>query len=187
MVAELIVRSIAERQIKKLLSKAKDSVYVGYLEGPKHQDSHLTNAEIAFLNTKGVRPTKASRGIAEIQSETHDYSLALQAYIRSKGDPLWRIPPRPFIEPGIEYGKQQIIKYLLQSVDDYLDGNEVEASKSKERVGQAAVNSIRKFVRDYPANGLAPNAPSTIEKKGEDHPLIGETGELMRSLTYVIR
>jgi len=187
MVVQLIVRSIAEKQIKKLVEQAKESVYVGYVEGPKHQDSHLTNAEIAYLNTNGVRPLQASRDIKNIQQDVGEYSLALQAYIRSKGDPKWRIPPRPFIEPGINYGKDQIVKYLLQYVDKCLDGNEVGSNNSKERVGQAAVNAIRKFIRDYPANGLAPNAPSTIAEKGEDHPLVGKTGELMRNLTYVIR
>lgn len=186
MVASVIIKSIAEKQIKKLLEKAKSNVYVGYLEGPKHQDSKLTNAEIAFLNTKGVRPLKASREIKEIQGDG-DYTMALKAYIRSKGDPKFRIPPRPFIEPGIELGRAQIIKYLFDAVDNFLDGNENEANRSQEKVGMAAVNAIRKFVRDYPANGLAPNAPSTIAEKGEDHPLVGKTGELMRSLTYVIR
>lgn len=188
MVASLIIRSLAEKQIKKLVEQAKESVYVGYVEGPKHQDSHLTNAEIAYLNTKGVRPLQASRDIKEIQELTDStYSMALKAYIRSKGDPRWRIPPRPFLEPGINKGKSQIVKYLLQYVDKFLEGNESQAELTKEKVGQVAVNSIRKFIRDYPANGLAPNAPSTIAEKGEDHPLIGKTGELIRSLTYVIR
>ncbi len=186
MVVEVLVRSLAEKQIKKLLDRSKDSVYVGYLEGPRHQDSKLTNAEIAYLNTMGVRPLRASKEIKELQG-TGSYSLALQAYIRTKGDPKWRIPPRPFVEPGIEYGKAQIIHYLFETVDNFLDGDELKAKDSQERVGMAAVNAIRKFVRDYPANGLAPNAPSTIAEKGEDHPLVGKTGELMRSLTYVIR
>lgn len=186
MVASVVIRSLAERQVKKLLKEAKNNVYVGYLEGPKHQDSKLTNAEIAFLNTKGVRPLKASKEIKEIQGDG-DYTMALKAYIRTKGDPRFRIPPRPFIEPGIEKGKSQIIKYLFNAVENFLDGDEFEAKRSKEKVGIAAVNAIRKFVRDYPANGLAPNAPSTIAEKGEDHPLVGKTGELMRSLTYVIR
>lgn len=187
MVASVLVKKIADLQIRKLFEKAKEGVYVGYPEGPRHADSKLTNAEIAFLNTKGVRPLKASREIKELQAESNSYSLALNAYIRTKGDPRWRIPPRPFIEPGIEKGKSVIVKYLLQSVDSFLDGNEVQADKSRELAGQAAVNSIRKFIRDYPANGLAPNAPSTIREKGIDHPLIGQTGELLRSLTYVIR
>lgn len=187
MVVKLIVRSLAEKQIRKLVNEAKESVYVGYVEGPKHQDSHLTNAEIAYLNTMGVRPLKASRDIKEIQENLGNYSMALKAYIRDKGDPMWRIPPRPFLEPGVNYGRRQIVKYLLEYVDKFLDGNEVESVNSKERVGQVAINSIRKFIRDYPANGLAPNAPSTIKEKGEDHPLVGKTGELMRSLTYVIR
>ena len=186
MVAKLIVKALAERQVRKLLTQTKDDVYVGYVSGPKHQDSKLTNAEIAYLNTMGVRPLKASKEIKELQGEG-SYTNALQAYIRTKGDPKFRIPPRPFIEPGINLGKVQIIKYLFDVVDKFLDGNEGESNRSKEKVGQAAVNSIRKFVRDYPANGLAPNAPSTIAEKGEDHPLIGKTGELMRSLTYVIR
>lgn len=170
--------------LKDLMGK---QVYVGYPQGPRHSDSKLTNAQIAFLNTNGVRPNKASKDIKTMMDSTgSDYSTALKAYIRSKGDPLWRVPPRPFIEPAIDRVKEKIADKIRDIIDSYLDGDKQEAENKRTELGLFSVNEIRRFIQEYPANGLAPNAPSVIEKKGMDHPLIGTTGELLRSLTYVI-
>ncbi|CAI3202747.1 hypothetical protein CNEO2_3080002 [Clostridium neonatale] len=46
------------------------------------------------------------------------------------------------------------------------------------------------IARDWftnPSNNWAPNAKSTIDKKGSDRPLIGETGHLRGSITYVVK
>ena len=162
-------------------------VYVGYPQGPRHSDSKLTNAQIAFLNTNGVRPNKASKNIKTLMDETgSNYSVALKAYIRTMGDPLWRVPPRPFIEPSITRVKDKIADRIREIIDLHLDGNKQEAENKRIELGLYSVNEIRRFIQEYPANGLAPNAPSVVKKKGVDHPLIGTTGELLRSLTYVI-
>lgn len=48
---------------------------------------------------------------------------------------------------------------------------------SEEFVAAETIN-FRKFIVDgYPGNSLKPNAPSTIAKKGFDHPLV-ETGQM---------
>lgn len=149
----------------------KRNVYVGYPQGPKHQDSKITNAEIAYLMTNGVRKAVSPTDV----------------YMMSKGDMMQRIPPRPFVEPGIERGSKQISDYMIKAISAHLDKKEDVAEQNRTLAGMAGVNAVRKFIRDYPANGLAPNAPSTIRRKGEDHPLVGRTGELMRSITSVIR
>lgn len=151
-----------------LASLGKRSVYVGYPEGPKRNDSKLTNAELAFIMTSGVVSPK-------------------EVYLQSKGDPAHRIPPRPFVEPGIEKGMPQISECLKASINFHLDGNKEASENERIKAGLAGENAIRKFIRDYPGNKLPPNAPSTIRRKGEDHPLKGRTGELMRSVTSVIR
>lgn len=155
-----------------LASLGKRSVYVGYPEGPKRSDSKLSNAELAFIMTSGVNKTSVKPS---------------DVYLMSKGDPLQRIPPRPFVEPGIESNIDQISTCLKESIQYQLDGNKTAAENKRIEAGLAGENAIRKFIRDYPANGLTPNAPSTIKRKGEDHPLKGMTGELMRTVTSVIR
>lgn len=150
-----------------LKSLGKRSVYVGYPEGPKRSDSKLSNAELAFIMTSGV--------------------IAKDVYLISKGDPRHRIPPRPFVEPGIDKALDQIKEYLKNSILFELEGKKDLAEAERVKAGIAGENSIRRFIRNYPENGLPPNAPSTIKRKGEDHPLKGRTGELMRSVTSVIR
>lgn len=157
MVAKLSIKS---RKVN--FNSLNRSTYVGYPEGPQHSDSKVTNAELAFILTEGV-------------------------YFISKGDPVRRIPPRPFVEPGIEKEIDTILPYISDSIKASLEGDEAKAEQSRIKAGIAGENAVRKFIRDYPANGLAPNAPSTVKKKGEDHPLKGLTGELMRRVTYVIR
>ena len=155
--------SLTVKKLKLDLTKiGKRSVYVGYPEGPNHQDSKVTNAELAFLMTSGV-------------------------YMISKGDPVQRIPPRPFVEPAIERELPKIEAILKSSLSYSLDGREDLAEQERIKAGIVGENAIRKFIRDYPANKLTPNAPSTIRRKGEDHPLKGLTGELMRAATSVIR
>lgn len=169
--AKLVCMSGSSLKVKKLdvdfASVGKRSVYVGYPEGPRRSDSKISNAELAFVMTSGVRPK--------------------DVYFMSKGDPRFRIPPRPFVEPGIEKGLDQITEHLKASILYQLDGKEEQAESERVLAGIAGENAIRRFIRDYPQNGLAPNAPSTIKRKGEDHPLKGRTGELMRTVTSVIR
>lgn len=155
--------SLTIKEVKVNFSNiGKRSVYVGYPEGPQRQDSKITNAELTFVLSSGV-------------------------YLASKGDPIQRIPPRPFVEPAIEKELKHLEPYLKASIMYTLDNKESLAEAERIKAGIAGENAIRKFIRDYPENKLAPNAPSTIKRKGEDHPLKGLTGELMRSVTSVIR
>ena len=155
--------SLTIKKVNPNLSKLGErSVYVGYPEGPNRRDSKITNAELAFVLSSGV-------------------------YLASKGDPIQRIPPRPFIEPAIDRDLNKIEPYIKASILYDLDNQKDLAEAARVKTGIAGENAIRKFIRDYPDNGLAPNAPSTIKRKGEDHPLKGLTGELMRAVTSVIR
>lgn len=164
---KLVIKKL-DLDLQKLTKK---NVYVGYPEGPHHADSKLTNAELAFLMTTGVQKKVSPQDI----------------YLASQGDPAHRIPPRPFVEPGIEKAKERISDYLVKAISADLDKDSATADQNRTLAGMAGVNAVRKFIRDYPANGLTPNAPSTIRRKGEDHPLKGRTGELMRSITSVVR
>lgn len=160
------------------------SVYVGYPDNSNREDGELTNAQIAFLNTHGTRPLETSKKIREGMSDGTSYNDAFAAYIRSNGDPRWHIPPRPFVEPAVEKDLNKIQKELIKAALDNIEGK--NPTERLHKIGMRAVNSVRRFIRSYPENGLEPNAESTIERKGEDHPLKGRTGQLLSGTTYVI-
>lgn len=181
----MVIKVIVGKKVsgKNLPRVEPSKILVGYPEGGTRSDSELTNAQIAFLNTKGTRPNKASKAIANDVASGLTYSDALSAYMRSFGDPRWHIPPRPFIEPAIEANWEAISKRL--KAISIAKANGQDTSQLEDELGLFVVNKIQRFIRDYPANGLEPNAPSTIKEKGVDHPLIGTTGQLIRGVTYV--
>lgn len=160
-------------------------IFVGYPEG-EFAGKDLTTAQLAFLNSKGTRPKEVSKELAVSVNAGEDYSLALQAYIRSKGDPRWHIIPRPFVEPAIELHREEVETELRSILQSALDNKKGEVQEKCNLLGLKAINWIRRFIQDYPANGLAPNAPSTIKEKGRDHPLIGKRGRLLRGVNYVV-
>ena len=65
-----------------------------------------------------------------------------------------------------------------------LSGNSDAVTQALNRAGLIAQNVVRDWFTN-PKNHWAPNAPSTIARKGSDRPLI-EWGELRKSLTYVL-
>jgi hypothetical protein len=104
-------------------------------------------------------------------------------YIHTNGSPLHNIPARPIIEPAIEKNSDKLAGQLSKAAEIALDGKSPEAELIK--VGIMGQNIVRDYFTD-PNNGWAPNAPSTIARKGSDKPLI-DKAELRKSMTYVIR
>lgn len=183
MVVKLESKTLKDIDIKKLIDS--NSVYVGYPENSTRADSDLTDAQIAFLNTKGTRPNPVSAEIRSIRKEGRTtYSDALATYIRSKGEPRWHIPPRPFVEPAIEQVMPQLQEDIKEAIITCLEGEDNKDILN--RIGLRARNAVQKFIRSYPGNGLIPNAPSTIKSKGEDHPLKGKLGSLLSHVTWIV-
>lgn len=172
---------IKDVDLKRLLGGK--FVYVGYPENSSREGSDLTNAQIAYLNTEGTRPRKVSSEIKNLMDECNSYHDAFIAYVRTNGEPRWHIPPRPFLEPAIQRSLEAIHNQIKNIAIKTIEKQDADAELTK--LGIRAVNAVRKFIRDYPENELEPNAPSTIKKKGEDHPLKGRTGQLLNGVTYV--
>lgn len=183
MVVKLEETQLKEVDLKRLLGGS--NIYVGYPEGSTREDTNLTNAQIAFLNTEGTRPTNVSNSIKSLMGNSNNYSQAFLAYIKSHGEPRWHIPPRPFLIPSISKESDIISDKIKEIAIATIEKNN-NVNELKNKLGILAVNLVQKFLRDYPSNELTPNAPSTIKKKGEDHPLKGKTGELIRGVTYIV-
>jgi len=104
-------------------------------------------------------------------------------YIQTNGSEVMNIPPRPVIEPAIEANKEMLTGTLGAAMTAELDGDHAAAVVNLRKAGTQGANAAKRWFTD-PRNGWAPNAPSTIARKGSDRPLI-DTGELRRSITHV--
>ena len=158
-----------------------------------------------FLTKKdvliGVPQEKSSR-------EGQKITNAELAYIHSNGSPIRNIPARPFLEPSIQQPdtKEKIQKEFKQAINEVLQGNKDNIEKHLQRAGIIASGAAKNWFTN-PENNWSPLAQSTLKAKirkfkknhktkykkliseglePEFTPLI-DTGELRKSITYVIR
>lgn len=106
-------------------------------------------------------------------------------FIHTNGSPARGIPPRPVIEPALEYNKDRIAAQLRNMLRAAASGDEAKVKMYQQRVGLAGQNAARGWFTN-PANHWAPNSPLTIALKGSSRPLI-DTGNLRKSIIYVLR
>lgn len=172
--------------LKRALDGLKEmQVYVGVPEEESsREDEDITNAELAFLMTNGVRQ-RPMRKDMEADVEAHGYHAAYDMYVQSHGSPLWQTPPRPIIEPAIEDDTAVISELLGEALKAALDGDRDKAMEYLNKAGLEGQAAAQDWFTN-PKNGWTPNAQSTIENKGSDKPNI-DTGELRKSITYVVK
>jgi hypothetical protein len=127
---------------------------------------------------------------------------ALLGYVHENGSPARNIPARPFLRPGIMNARQTITKYLEGAARAAIDGQPQQMMMQLEAAGMAGATGAQQKITDGP---FAPLAPRTIaarraklrgttaltaaQRAGgfvDIRPLI-DTGQLRRSITYVIR
>lgn len=180
------VNKIAE--VEEALKALSDmQVLVGIPQENSSRKGDITNAELAYIHTHGIRRKQMILEMDKEMGKGTPYSKAFQMYLQANGSPLWRSPPRPIIEPAIEEKstKEAIAEQFRKAAKKALEGKKQEAEKDLEKAGLIGQNSARNWFVET-KNNWAPNADSTIENKGSDKPLI-DTGELRKSITYVIR
>lgn len=195
-------------KIKQLIDDiAKKQVFVGVPEESNTTngsgDGGIKNAELLYILTHGVRSQQmidemnitmgiGSNGMPyttdyndflDNMSSGKPYSAAYSMYIHAHGSALWRIPPRPVLEPSIDYNKNTLSKQLGAVAKAALAGQ--DPNMELQKAGIMAQN----FARDWftnPGNMWPPNAESTVKQKGSDRPMV-DTGELRRAITYIVK
>jgi hypothetical protein len=133
------------------------------------------------------------------------------AYWMETGVPSKNIPARPFLAPGIETNKDQIVRLLISAAQNVLNNADVEGQLA--RVGVAAANGIKRYMRSGVPPPLAINTIKARARSRTKHggggarkgakkylnviaqggapniadalPLI-DTGRLRNSVTYVV-
>lgn len=177
-----ITKDLTEDVLKSLNDLAKKTVCIGIADSTEHPDSKITNAQLMYVHTNGVRDNEM---IKEMQHDLIDkpYSEAHEAYVHEHGSPLWKVPPRPVLEPAMEANKEQIAELMKDTAIVALEGGDI--SPSLNEIGIQGQNIARAWFTD-PRNNWEPNADSTIKKKGSEKPLI-DSGNFRKSITYVVK
>lgn len=182
------VTETGEGDLKRILEALKklseDELLVGVSADTagSGRGEDINNAELAFIHTNGVRAAGMKAETDKAVEEGTPYPLALQAYIKEHGSPAYRVPPRPFLEPGIEKHLDLVESGMKAALQDVLDGG--DGRVQRERLGATMAAKVQAYFQED--NGWPPNAPSTIKKKGSAQPLV-DTGALRQSITYIIR
>lgn len=91
------------------------------------------------------------------------------------------IPPRPFMQDALNNNKAKYKQILRASAKGLLEGV-ADMNSILSKLGILLASDIQ----DSITNGsFAPNAPSTIARKGSSKPLI-DTGEMRASVTWAV-
>ena len=147
--AKQVIRSKLEQYAKA----SQKTVTVGiHSDAGEHPDAGITNAQLGALLNYGNPDNKLY------------------------GNPA-PIPPRPWLIPGVQSGKQDIVDTVAHGV-----ANDLPLDQVLEQVGAFAAGSVQQYMTDL---RTPPNSDYTIEQKGSDNPLI-DTGALRASVTYKV-
>lgn len=91
------------------------------------------------------------------------------------------MPSRPFMRQSVDNHESEIDAFI-QSLKSYMFSGNATAEEILRRIGVFQKGLIQEEIRN---GSFAPNAPSTIKKKGSSHPLI-DTGTMRQSVNFVI-
>lgn len=108
-------------------------------------------------------------------------------YLHEAGVPSRNIPPRPVLGPALDQPevKGQMRRHMRSAIfQAVVKGDLGQAQNEMDKAGLAGENACKKYITD--GTHLAPNAPSTIARKGSSTPLI-DTGVMLNSITHEIR
>lgn len=104
-------------------------------------------------------------------------------FIHENGAPLQNIPKRPVLAITIDYIEKMGVlnKNLDRAINVYFKSNKIEEFEKQLNILASKTENVAREIIYKNQGVLAPNAPSTIKKKGENHPLF-DTGQLARSI-----
>lgn len=130
-------------------------------------------------------------GVPEDESsrEDEDITNAELLFIHTNGSLINNVPARPVIEPALREDSERLSSMLGKAFVYALQGKFEFASEQLKKTGMRGQKVARAWFTN-PKNNWPPNAPSVVRaklKKGSTNPRpLIDTGELVRSITYVI-
>ena len=131
---------------------------------------------IQALNGKEIKA-----GVLESAgNESNGQSIAQVAIWNEYGTK--KIPSRPFVTIATDVSKGWMSK--TETEISKIMSNRASVDGSLDAIGNKMKTDIQKVIGDK--GKLAPNAPSTIRRKGHDKPLI-DTGKLKEAINFEVK
>lgn len=152
-----ITKALDTKKIQKVLAKNNVNILVGFPSGLMHKETVHGNKQ------KG--PEIETAELAKMLSYGTD-----------------KIPPRPFLEEGIDSKKKEIAEAMKKEAKKASDGK----NPNWEDIGTMAAGAVQDFVRSDYYKTHVPNSPKTIKYKGSDMPLI-DGGNLVQSVQFIVQ
>ena len=174
-----------QREIEKQLGNIDRYVTIGIHEDKSARsgdDSGRTNAEIGAINHFGAEishpggtpygyKSKASANKGDVQFLKKGVGFLEMGVTKAH---TITIPARPWLDVGVEQGTAEYVKIIEASAKK---GETLD--KALEKCGIAAVGFVQKYIKSVSSPA---NAPSTVNAKGANNPLI-DTGQMRQSVT----
>lgn len=145
--------------------------------------TYTLNLGVLYSNSK---PRKKNKNKKEETEEKTGVTNAELMFVHENGSHLNNIPKRPVLKMAIEYADENLLEKIIdKSIYSYAENfDEKDYVNSLKKDAIRIERVARKII--YSNEGiLEPNAPSTVRRKGENHPLF-DTGQLARSITCVV-
>jgi hypothetical protein len=142
--------------------------------------------ELARRLRMGSPPPRELVGVPSGAKESDGTSLAQVAAWTEFGHPggeeggKGAQPERPFMRGGIRAGLPKIRRVARQDLAAVAGGH-MGMATALDRMGAVGAGEIKRFMV---GDNFAPNAPSTIARKGSDQPTI-DSGSLRQQITHV--
>jgi hypothetical protein len=113
-----------------------------------------------------LRNTQVMVGIPDDNAGRTDgpASNAVIGYVLENGDPDRNLPPRPFLQPGVDRLSDDIKTSLSKAGEAALAGDKAGVRTILSKIGLRAVNSVRAVIDEQQ---FAPLAPSTLAARFE--------------------
>lgn len=195
-------KNLTQKIKQSLSSLGAQDVYIGIPEGDTGNHDDITNPQLMYILTHGVRKKEMREEMNQFMgltpggmpimrdynefssnmSKGMPYSAAYELYIHENGSPLWHTPPRPVLEPAIENSKDVIANQLRVAALAALSGT--DPNMELQKAGMLGVNAAKDWFYN-PLNKWPENAPSTVKMKKSTRPNI-DSANLRNSITYVV-
>ncbi|MWJ62630.1 hypothetical protein [Escherichia coli] len=135
----------------------------------------------------GIPEDKAAREGSPISNAELGYLHSTGATVEIDGETV-TLPPRPFLDMGIEDSKPRTTEHLKAAATAALEGNTEAAMRELESAGQIARDAAKAVIG---AGRLHPLSEKTLERRRAEgipgeKPLYAH-GYLLRSINYVVR
>jgi len=149
---------------------------------------NLDRMEEMMRKVQDIASTQVLVGIPAAKSPRQGDPInnAALGYIHEFGSPAHNIPARPWLGPPVNRMRDEAAAMLKKAAELRFDGKAAESDQVLNALGLTAQNKVKANIVAGGDPKFAPNAPSTIARKGSDRPLV-DTAQMLNSVTYVLR